>query len=111
MNSGGPLNLAINVAFVLACLLVLSRLSRAGFASPDGRSIVVFGRWGFIALCVYLCVLYGVMYRFLRPEALPSRQIQLLTFVFYAVAILGLYLHQGREPLSAKAVSVERGRG
>jgi len=107
INSGGPLNLAINVAVVLVLLLVLSRLAGPGLANPDGRSIVAFGRWGFLALCVYLFLLYGVMYRLLRPDALPSVPVQLLTFVFYAIAILGLCLHHGREPVPADAVQVE----
>jgi len=107
INSGGPLNLAINAAVVLALLVVLSMLAGAGLATADGRSIVVFGRWGFCALCVYLLVLYGVMYRVLRPEALPSVPVQLLTFVFYAIAILGLCLHRVREPVPADVVKVE----
>jgi len=107
MNSGGPLNLAGNLAFVLILLLVLSRLARPGLASSDGRRIVVFGRIGFVGLCLYLILLYGVTYPLLRPHALPSASVQLLTFVFYALAIAGLWLHRRREPLSDNAVDVD----
>ena len=107
MNSGGPLNLAGNLAFVLILLLVLSRLARSGLSSSDGRRIVVFGRWGFAGLCMYLILLYGVTYPLLRPDGLPSAPVQLLTFVFYALAIAGLRLHRRREPLPGTAVEVE----
>jgi hypothetical protein len=81
MNSGGPANLALNVAVILALLLILSRLARTGLAASDGRSIAVFGRWGFVGLCLYLALLYGVSYFVLRPEGLPSVGVQLLTLV------------------------------
>jgi hypothetical protein len=107
MNSGGPVNLAKNVALMLAVLLILSWLARPGLAVPDGRPIMDFGRWGFAGLCLYLALLYGVMYVKLRPEALPSVRVQLLTFVFYAVAIAGLWRHRRRETLPEKAVAVD----
>jgi hypothetical protein len=107
MNSGGPLNLAGNLAIVLILLLVLSRLARSGLASSDGRRIVAFGRGGFVGLCAYLILLYGVTYPLLRPDGLPSLPVQLFTFVFYALAIAGLWLHRRREPLSANAVEVD----
>jgi len=58
-------------------------------------------------LCLYLALLYGVSYFVLRPEGLPSVRVQLLTFVFYALAILGLRLHRPREPLPVAVVDVE----
>jgi hypothetical protein len=107
LNSGGPLNLALNVAFVLVLWWVLCWLARPSFAAENCISIVAFGRWGFLALCAYLTLLYSITYRFLRFEALPSVPIQLLTFVFYAIAILGIYCHRRRVPLAAKPVSPE----
>ena len=107
MNSGGPVNLALNLAFALVLLLVLSRLARSALESSDGLRIVVFGRWGFVGLCMYLMLLYGVTYPFLRPDGLPSVPLQLFTFVFYALAIAGLWLHRRREPLPADAVQVD----
>lgn len=107
MNSGGPANLALNLAFVLVLLLVLSRLARPALGSSDGRRIVVFGGRGFAGLCLYLILLYGVTYPFLRPDGLPSAPVQLLTFVFYALAIAGLCLHRRREPLPDNMVEVD----
>ncbi len=107
MNSGGPVNLALNLAFALVLLFVLSRLSRSALSSPDGRRIVVFGRWGFVGLCMYLMLLYGVTYPFLRPDGLPSVPLQLFTFVFYALAIAGIWLHRRREPLLDSAIQVD----
>jgi hypothetical protein len=104
MNSGGTRNLAVNVAVMLAVLLILSRLSRRRLAAPDGRPIVDFGPWGFAGLCLYLALLYGVTYVKLRPGALPSVRVQLLTFVFYALAIAGLWRHRRRDPLPVDAV-------
>ena len=99
MNSGGPINLALNLAVAIVLLLVLSRLARPALNAPDGRPIVVFSRWGFGGLCVYLALLYGVGYVVLRPEGRPSVAVQLFTFVFYAFAIAGLRLHRKRESL------------
>ncbi len=107
MNSGGPANLALNLAFVLVLLLVLSRLARPALDSSDGRRIVVFGGRGFVGLCIYLILLYGVTYPFLRPDGLPSAPVQLLTFVFYALAIAGLCLHRRREPLPDNMAEVD----
>ena len=47
MNSGGPMNLILNVVVAIVCLLVLLRLARSAFESPGGQHIVVFSRWGF----------------------------------------------------------------
>jgi hypothetical protein len=99
MNSGGPGNLALNLAVAIILLLALLRLARPALSSADGRPIVVFGRRGFAGLCVYLALLYGVGYVALRPKARPSVGVQLFTFVFYALAIVGLWLHRRREPL------------
>ena len=70
--------------------------------------IVAFGRGGFVGLCIYLMLLYGVTYPLLRPDGLPSASVQLLPFVFYGLAIAGLLLHRRREPLPADAVEVDR---
>jgi len=107
MNSGGPVNLALNLAFVFVLLFLLSRLSRSALDSSDGRRIVVFGRWGLTGLCLYLMLLYGVTYPLLRPDGLPSVPVQLFTFIFYALAIAGIWLHRRREPLPGDAVQVD----
>lgn len=99
MNSGGPANLALNLAVAITLLLALLRLARPVLCASDGRQIVVFGRHGFAGLCVYLALLYGVGYVALRPGARPSVGVQLFTFVFYGLAIAGLWLHRRREPL------------
>jgi hypothetical protein len=99
MNSGGPINLALNLAVAIILLLALLRLARPALFSSDGRHIVAFGRRGFAGLCVYLALLYGVGYVALRPEGRPSVGVQLFTFVFYGLAIAGLWLHRKREPL------------
>lgn len=104
MNSGGIINLAANLAVAVLLLAVLLRLARPALAAADGRPIVVFGRWGFGGLCVYLAALYGVGYFVLRPDGLPSVGVQLFTFVFYALAIAGLWLHLRREPLTEAPV-------
>jgi hypothetical protein len=107
MNSGGPKNLALNVALVLGSWLLLSRLARPGLDAADAPSIVFFRRGGFIGLCLYLAMLYGLTYFFLRPEGLPSIPVQLLTFVFYALAVAGLWLHLPRSPLAESAAAVD----
>jgi hypothetical protein len=108
MNSGGPLNLAVNLAVAIAVAALLSRWARPALDSHEGRPIVVFGRRGFVGLCVYLLWLYGVTYFFLRPEGLPSAAVQLGTLAFYALAIGGLWLHRRREPLDGDAARVEK---
>jgi hypothetical protein len=105
MNSGGPANLALNLAVAIILLLALLRLARPVLSASDGRQIVVFGRRGFAGLCVYLALLYGVGYVALRPGARPSVGVQLFTFVFYALAIIGLWMHRRREPLLPGAVA------
>ncbi|MCU0981245.1 MAG: hypothetical protein MUF25_19005 [Pirellulaceae bacterium] len=107
MNSGGPVNLAVNVMVATAAISLLSYWARPALESSDGRAIVVFGRWGFIGLCAYLLWLYGVTYFLLRPEGLPSASVQLLTLVFYAVAVAGLWLHRRRQPLDDNAAQVQ----
>ena len=107
MNSGGPANHTMNLAVGLVLLLVLSRLARSALSCPDARPIVVFSRWGFVGLSVYLVLLYGVTYIFLRPQGLPSAPVQLLTFIFYALVIAGLWLHRRREPIPGIVVQVE----
>jgi hypothetical protein len=108
MNSGGAVNLALNLAVAVILLLVLLRLAQPALAAMDGRSIVVFGRWGFGGLCVYLAMLYGVSYFAIRPEGRPSIAVQLFTFVFYALAVAGLWLHHRRKPLGVDGISVEK---
>jgi len=108
MNSGGPVNLAMNLAMAIILLLALLRLARPALSSSDGRHIVVFGRRGFAGLCGYLALLYGVSYVALRPEGRPSAGVQLFTFVFYGFAIAGLWLHRGREPLPGARTPVEK---
>ncbi len=107
MNSGGTVNLLLNLVFLFIVLLVLWLLSRESMTISDARPFVVFGRRGFLGLCLYLALLYGVTYPYLRPEGLPSAGVQLFTFVFYAVAIVGIMLHRRREPLPVKLSSVE----
>jgi hypothetical protein len=99
MNSGGPLNLIKNLAFAIILLLALLWLAQPALSSSDGRPIVFFGRRGFAGLCAYLALLYGVTYVWLRPGSRPSTGVQLLTFVFYGLAIGGLWFHRQREPL------------
>ena len=65
----------------------------------DARPIVVFGRGGFFGLCMYLLLLYGVTYVYLRPDGLPSVFVQLFTVVFVAAVLMGIFLHHRREPL------------
>jgi hypothetical protein len=103
-NSGGPINLTVNLALAIILLLVLLRLAQPALDAPDGRPILVFGRWGFGGLCVYLAFLYGVGYVVLRPDGRPSVAVQLFTFVFYAFAVAGLRLLRRREPLAVAPV-------
>ncbi len=107
VNSGGALNLAANLAVAIALVAVLMRVSRDALAAPDAVRIVAFGRRGFIGLCVYLAALYGLTYPFLRPECLPSAAIQAFTFVFYVIAIGGIWLQPRRAPLAHEAAAVE----
>jgi hypothetical protein len=109
MNSGGPVNLALNLAVAIALLFALQRLARPTLSASDGRQIVVFGRRGFAGLCAYLALLYGVAYVAIRPEGRPSVGVQLFTFVFYGLAIAGLWLHHRREPLLEGGAPVEKG--
>ncbi|TWT82819.1 hypothetical protein CA13_42820 [Planctomycetes bacterium CA13] len=107
MNSGGPLNLVRNLVVVIVVLFVLNRLSRPALAGPNCDRIVVFGRRGFVGLCIYLVLLYLVTYFGLRPEGMPSASVQLATGVFYALAIIGLWRHTAREPMPDESVPVD----
>ena len=111
MNSGGPLNLALNLGFALMVLFLLLRLAQPARSGSDGSPVFVFGRRGFPALCVYLALLYGVSYFAIRPEGLPSAGVQLLTFVFYALAIAGLWMHRRRPPVGPDQAAVESREG
>jgi len=106
INSGGPVNLVLNLAFVLTVLFAASRLVRSTLRSSDGLRIVVFGGRGFVGLCLYLILLYAVTYIYLNPGGLPSLSVQLFTFLFYAMAIAGLCLYRRREMLPEDAVKV-----
>jgi len=101
INSGGPLHLAVNLAFVLALLSVLLWLTRSGLAAIPAPHLVVFGRAGLSVASIYLAALYSLTYRFIRPEGLPSISIQLLTLIFYAMAGIGLWVYQRRTPIEA----------
>lgn len=98
MNSGGPLNLALNVSFAALVLAVLSRLARAPLPAESVPSIVVFGRRGTRVLSGYLALLYGLTYFYLRPEARPSAQAQILTLGLYVLAVWGLYRQGSQKP-------------
>ncbi len=108
MNGQCLQNLALNLTAVIFALIVLLAVTRRPLAASDGRPIVAFGRWGFVGLCVYLMLLYGVTYKGLHAECLPSVPVQLYTFVFYGLAIAGLWLHRRREPLAEAKVPVEK---
>jgi amino acid transporter len=107
MNSGGAVNLATNIAAAVAVLWVLALVARPVLSSTDGRSILEFRGWGFAVLCGYLLLLYTLTYFHLRAEARPSVPVQLATFLFYALAIAGLWLHRRRDPDPKAPVSVE----
>ncbi len=107
VNSQGTANLLLNLVVMFAALLLLLRLSRGTMAMSDARPLVDFGRRGFRGLCLYLALLYGVTYAYLRPDGLPSAGVQLCTFAFYAVAIVGILLHRRREPLAGRCSNVE----
>lgn len=107
MNSGGPGNLAANTVFVVVCLVAFLRLGRPAFKFSDGREIVVFTPRGFVGLCLYLGLLYGIAYFQLRPEGLPAVPVQLFTLAFYAVAIVGLWFHRKWDPLPEGGCSVD----
>jgi hypothetical protein len=106
INSGGPINLVLNLAFLLILLFALSRLALP--TMHDGYSIIGFSRYGFASLCIYLVLLYGIAYAYLRPDGLPSVPVQLLTFVVYTFVIAGLLLHRERKPVLNATVEVEK---
>lgn len=109
MNSGGPVNLMCNLAFAGVVLWVLQWLSRPALEKADDRPLVQFGRWGFAGLCVYLGALYTVTYFKLRPDGLPSVPVQLATFLFYALALTGLWLQRRRTTADPGRALVEPG--
>ena len=82
MNSGGPVNLCLKVIFTGVLWLVLWRLARAGLAGLAGQPLIVFRRHWFVGLCLYLVLLDGVTYVYLRPDGLPSPAVQSLTLLF-----------------------------
>ena len=98
MNSGGPLNLLVNLGFGALVFGVLLNQSKPCRQLVDARPIVVFGRKGYIGLCLYLGLLYGVTYFHLRPEGLPSASVQWLTAAMYAIPIIGLWLQPRGTP-------------
>jgi hypothetical protein len=98
VNSGGPVHLAENLAFVFVILAVLRQLARTGLAATPAPGLVVLGRVGLSLAAIYLIGLYGLTYRFIRPEGLPSVPIQLVTFVFYVIAALGLWAYEPKVP-------------
>ncbi len=108
MNSGGTLNLAVNLLAAISLLWVLLRLAQPALTASNRRPIVVFGRWGFGGLGVYLTLLYAVGYVFMRPEGLPTITVQLFTLVFYAFAVIGLWLHRRREPTAKTGIAPEK---
>ena len=108
MNSGGPTNLALNLIVLIVLMRVLTWLALSDNANSDSCSIVVFSRRGFAGLCIYLALLYGLTYVYLRPEGLPSVPIQILTFAFYTLAIAGIMLHRKRKPQPSHAVEIDQ---
>jgi len=101
VNSGGPLHLAENLAVVVALLSIFFWWARPGLAAVAAPGLVVLGRVGFVIASTYLVALYGLTYRFIRPEGLPSVPVQLMTFVLYAIVGIGLWAYRPRTPLPA----------
>ena len=99
VNSGGPMHLAENLAVVVALLSIFLWRARPGLAAVAAPRLVALGRVGFVVASTYLGALYGLTYRFIRPEGLPSAPVQLMTFVFYATAGVGLWAYRPRTPL------------
>ncbi len=100
VNSGGPMHLAENLALVVALLSIFLWRARPGLAAVAAPGLVVLGRVGFVIASTYLVALYGLTYRFIRPEGLPSVPVQLMTLVFYAAAGVGLWAYRPRTPLA-----------
>jgi len=100
VNSGGPMHLAENLAVVVALLSIFLWLARPGLAAIAAPGLVVMGRVGFVIASTYLVALYGLTYRFIRPEGLPSVPVQLMTLVFYGAAGVGLWAYRRRTPLA-----------
>lgn len=101
VNSGGPAHLAGNLAVAIALLAILLLLARRALPAIPPPRLVVLGRAGFTIAAIYLAALYGLTYRGIRPEGLPSLPVQLLTLVFYAVAATGLWAYDARTPAGA----------
>ena len=108
MNSGGAINLALNLLFAGTLAFLLLRLSRPYLRTANGRSLVALGPLPFSLLCAYLLLLYGVTYLYLRPEGLPSPLIQSATLAFYGLAIVGLCLHDRQTPNTDVPASAAR---
>ena len=100
VNSGGPMHLAQNLAVAVALLSIFLWLARPGLAAIAAPGLVVMGRVGFVIASTYLVALYGLTYRFIRPEGLPSVPVQLMTLVFYGAAGVGLWAYRRRTPLA-----------
>jgi len=100
VNSGGPMHLAQNLAVAVALLSIFLWLARPGLAAIAAPGLVVMGRVGFLIASTYLVALYGLTYRFIRPEGLPSVPVQLMTLVFYGAAGVGLWAYRRRTPLA-----------
>ena len=90
-NGVSPANLALNWTFALVLLYLFTRLSRKTWKARAGEFVVVLGHTGFRLVCAYLAVLYLATYLLLNPENLPSIPVQLLTFLWYGLACLGLW--------------------
>jgi hypothetical protein len=100
-NSLGAMNLVLNLALALALFALARAEARPVLGSADPRSVAVLGPRGLAAAVLGLVVLYGVGYRWIRYDALPSVAVQAATFAFYAVAIGGLTLFRRRTPEAA----------
>jgi hypothetical protein len=97
-NGVSSANLALNWTFALVLLYVFTRLSRKTRKAHAGETVVVLGRKGFRIVCAYLVALYLATYLLLHPENLPSIPVQLLTFLWYGLACLGLWGMKPRPP-------------
>ena len=97
-NGVSPANLALNWTFALVLLYLFTYLSRKTRNVQAGETVVVLGRMGFRVVCTYLAVLYLATYLLLNPENLPSIPVQLLTFLWYGLACLGLWGMKSRTP-------------
>ena len=72
------------MGFLLVGLVSLVWLRGPGSPLPTAVRSRPSSRRGFIGLCLYLALLYGLSYFVIKPEGLPSIRVQLFTLVFYA---------------------------